>query len=497
MAKGTASLGLGSLASGALTALSLLVVTLLAAVVGVVIAREFGRTAETDGFFAAYGVFVVVVLAAQAIRIAVIPELSRARVERRLASELASFALAISALAIPLAAAGVLLADPLAHVLTGASSDDARVAAADALRWMLPAAAAHLYAGLAASGLAAYDDYLTAAVGYAAGSAAGLALILLEVRSEGIVTVAWGMALNAAVALLVPTVGLVWRAYATRMPARALRPGGAPFPSRLGLFLAAASLPVALQLCYVVCLPFAGRLGEGAATSFGYAYLAGASVVTVAAFSLSLVTSAPLARVGLDAARAARHVIASSWIALVLVGAATGVLALAGGEIVEAVLGSAYGGEVGGEVAALVVVLAPWMVASVGLNVTFPLAFVVGRTSPLPAIGVALLAGQVGLAFLGSALLGLDGLALALALSTAVALGLLLRLLGALRAAVPGILLASGSVAALAGLAFAPASFLLGSTAAGIVGLALYALLVAATRPRGLRTSWSYLRALG
>ena len=51
---------------------STLLVASFAAIVGVLIAREFGRTDETDGFFAAYGVFFVVVLAAQAIRIAVI-----------------------------------------------------------------------------------------------------------------------------------------------------------------------------------------------------------------------------------------------------------------------------------------------------------------------------------------------------------------------------------------------------------------------------------------
>jgi len=55
--------GLGSLAGAALTALSTLVVTGFAAVVGIVIAREFGRSDETDGFFAAYGVFIVLALA--------------------------------------------------------------------------------------------------------------------------------------------------------------------------------------------------------------------------------------------------------------------------------------------------------------------------------------------------------------------------------------------------------------------------------------------------
>ena len=79
MSKRTDSSGLGSLGSAALTATSLLVVSGFAAAVGVLIAREFGRTDETDGFFAAYGVFVVVVTASQAIRVAVLPSLARAQ----------------------------------------------------------------------------------------------------------------------------------------------------------------------------------------------------------------------------------------------------------------------------------------------------------------------------------------------------------------------------------------------------------------------------------
>ena len=82
MAKRTDSSGLGSLASAALTGASTLIVTGFAAVVGVVIAHEFGRTAETDGFFAAYGVYLVVVLASQAIRVAVLPSLPSAAVAR-------------------------------------------------------------------------------------------------------------------------------------------------------------------------------------------------------------------------------------------------------------------------------------------------------------------------------------------------------------------------------------------------------------------------------
>ena len=496
MRKRTDSPGLGSLRSAALTATSALVVTALSAIAGVVIAREFGRTEETDGFFAAYGVFIVVVLASQAIRIAVLPDLTRARAEQRLAGEVAGFAIAIALVAVPLVLLAEFRTEQIADLLTGNGSSVAQDSAAEALRWMVPAAAFHLFAGLAASGLAALDDYGTAAVGYAAGSAAGLVLILTRVEPDGIIVVAWGMALNAAVAFLVPATGLAVRAVGARMPATAARPAGLPLRARLGVFAAAAVLPIALQMLYVVCLPFAGRLGTGAVTSFGYAYLASAGLVTVTAFSLGLVTSVPLTRTGLDSGQAARHVVSASWIALVLIGAAAGVFALAGAEVVEAVLGGAYGGGVGAEVGRLVVVLGPWMVASVGVNVAFPLLFVVGRMRALPWIGVLALAVQVPLAWLAGELLDLDGLALSLAVSTLLVLVLLLRELGALRVAARGLAIAALVVAVLTVVAFLPPAVVLAPIAAAVAGLALYAVLLALTRPRGLTASWHYLRAL-
>ena len=496
MRKVTDSPGSGSLASAALTAASTLVVSAFAAIVGVVIAREFGRTDETDGFFAAYGVFIVIALAAQSIRIAVLPALARARDERRLAGNIAGFATALVVVAVPLLLVVELAAEPLAALLTGDGSAVAENACADALRWMVPAAVAHLFAGLAASGLAALDDYATAALGYASGSTAGLVLILARLDSDGIIAVAWGMALNGVVAFLVPAIVLTWQALRTSMPARAVRPAGLPLSSRLGVFAAAASLPIALQLLYVVCLPFAGRLGAGAVTSFGYAYLAAATLVSVTAFSIGLVSSVPLTRIGLAPGVSARHVVSAVWVALTVIGAAVGAFALAGGEIVEGVLGGAYGGDVGRDVAGLVLVLTPWMIASVGVNVAFPLAFVAERLRPLPWIGAVALSVQVLLAWALAELRELDGLAVALALSTLLVLSALLRELDALSAGARGIAVATATIAMLAGVAFVPTGLVLGPLVATIVGVGVYAALVVLVRPRGLTTSWSYLRAL-
>jgi hypothetical protein len=227
-----------------------------------------------------------------------------------------------------------------------------------------------------------------------------------------------------------------------------------------------------------------------------YGYLAAASVVNIAAGSLGLVTAVPLARSDFSATQTVRHVVSASWVALVLVGAAAGAFAVAGGRVVNGVLGSSYGGEVGDDLGRLVVALTPWIVVAVGVSITFPLAFVAGRTRRLPWIALGALALQIPLAWAGVSWLDLDGLALALASSTMAMLGALLVELGALGATARGVLAATAVVTALSVIAFLPPAILVGGLGAAVLGVALYAGLFALIRPRPLVQSWQYLRAL-
>jgi hypothetical protein len=496
VSKRTDTSGSGSLRSGVLTALSLLVVSGAAAATGVVIAREFGRGKETDGLLAAYGVVIVIVVAAQAIRVAVLPNLARAASAGRLAGELAGYAAALLAVAVPLVVAAEVWADPLGGLLVGHQSPVAQETAADALKWMVPAGAVQLFAGLAASGLAALDDYGTAALGYAAGSAAGLALIIARVEPDGIVAVGWGTLLNGVVALLVPAVWLTVRALRTGMPRGAVRPRGRPLRTRFGEFGVGAAIPLAQQLLYLVSLPFAARVGTGAATSFVYAYLAAAALVTVTAGSLGLVTAVPLTRGEFAVSAVVRHVVSTAWLALAVVAAAAGAFAVAGGVVVEAILGASYGGDVGTDLGRLVVSLSPWIIASIGVGVTFPLAFVAGRTSRLPWIAAGALLLQIPLAWIGARVLDLDGLALALGCSTLLILVGLLSELGALADTARGLAAAAVFVGVVAVGSFAPPALVLGALAAASLGLVLYVTVFAVLRPRPLVRSWRYLRAL-
>jgi hypothetical protein len=184
-------------------------------------------------------------------------------------------------------------------------------------------------------------------------------------------------------------------------------------------------------------------------------------------------------------------------VSIAIVAAAAGVFALAGQPVVKAALGSSYGGGTGAELGRLVAYLAPWMVVSIALSVTFPLIFVRGRARWLPLLAVGALAAHVPLEWAGSSAWGLGGIAAGLALTTAAVLAVLLEALGALRTASLGIAAAAVScgLPALAG--FGLASLVPEAIAAGAVGLLLYCAVLAVWRPAGLQSAWGYLRRLG
>jgi hypothetical protein len=140
--------------------------------------------------------------------------------------------------------------------------------------------------------------------------------------------------------------------------------------------------------------------------------------------------------------------------------------------------------------------MSAWAVVSVGVSVTFPLVFVARGGRRLPVLALAALALHVPLAFAGQVAAGLDGLAVALAVTTALMLAGLLTGLRAVAPTVRGLGLAALTVAVLALVAFVPPWLLLGPIAAAAAGVAAYALLLAALRPPGLLASWRYLRAL-
>ena len=391
----------------------------------------------------------------------------------------------------PAIALGVLANDWTAEQLAGGLPPIARETAADALVFLVPAAIAHLYAALAASGLAAFDSYGTAAAGYALGSILGLAVILWRVDEDGIVACAWGPLVNGRRDALGAADRPALRADWGRRVA-------VDIGARFAELARATALPIVLQAFFVVCLRFASGLGTGSVTSFTYAYFVAAALVAVTASSLGLVSSVPLTRASLSDERASRHVVSTSLVSFAAVAAAAGVFALVGERIVHAALGSHYEGAAGDEIGRLIVLLGPWMAASIGVTITFPMLFVANKARRLPLLAIGALLLDVVLTWTAVDAFELDGAALALTVSTLVVLAVLLVLLSPRVLAESGRRLALGAAAigALALVSFAVPARVLPNTAAAVVGVAAFAALLVAVRDRGLQQAWSYLRTL-
>ena len=452
---------------------------------GVILSRKFGHGVKTDGFFAAYGPYLVLVLVAGSLRVIVLPRFVAAQAAGRLPHEVGAWA---AGLAVPLAAA-VVAASVWPHGIASAltSSPQARDYAAGLLPWIVPSAVAQIYGGLVASALAALDDYQWAAYGFAFGSLAGVALTL-ALLGHGISSLGWGLALNGAVSLAIPLASLLGR-----------RGVGTPDGRVLGRLVELGEgvmLPIALQGLYVIGLRFASGLGAGRATTFSYAYLIAAFLVAVTAASVALVATVPFAREGSSPERAAHHVVSISWLALVPIAAAAGVFALAGERIVHRVLGPGYGGGTGAELGRLVGYLAPWMVASVALTVTYPLVFVRGRASWLPLLAAAALGLNVLVEWGARAAFGLGGIAAGLGVTTAAVLAVLLVALGAFVRVVRGLVVAAVACGGVAALAFVLPRLVAGPLPAAVAGLVLYTAAFALWRPAGLRHAWAYVRSL-
>jgi hypothetical protein len=475
------------------TGLSSLVVSGSAAVAAALLTRWFGRTAETDGLLVAYGVYVVGTVAAQAFRMVVVPELTRAALGGGLGAETRGYAALFVVIAAPLTILAFLLASPLSRLLTGNLPPSAAAAAGGALGWLVLAAGLQLLAALAASALAACGSYEIVALGYTVGAVAGVGLFAAVAAGSGVVALAWGLALNGALSAGIPWLALMIRGELVCDPRWRVEP-----TRRMKLLLEGSALPAGLQVMYLISLRAAAGLGVGYATTFSYAYMAAAVLMMASASSLALVSVAPLTGRRISPEDVAGHVGHATWLSTVPVFGGAVTFVLCAPVIVPLLLGSAYTGGPARELGNVVIALAPWMLASIGVTLTFPLLFVVERRRAVFPVTAAAVLLYVPAAWVGREALGLVGIALALAGVTFLVLAALLaaispRSLSSGAASLRGVVAGIG-LPALAGLG--AGSFVKNPVAGAAVGLALFSVLLAILRPRGLRESIIYLRRL-
>jgi peptidoglycan biosynthesis protein MviN/MurJ (putative lipid II flippase) len=246
------------------------------------IGRRFGTSARTDGLFAAYSVYGIVLTVAQSLRLTMVPRLAQADANR-------SFVEGLGAIALLGAGSGVLLlalADPLATALVG--SGTAHGTARDALMIFWFAAVAQLVAGFGAARLAAAGSFTVTAIGYMTGSF--LPVVALAVWPGPHVLLVPVLIVCGAWVIAASMLRSAWLLH----PARGHRASLRGSARTAGHMVAGALGSVMWQIALVVSLAFAARLGQGAVTVYSYAFFAAGLVTAVTSGSMGMVLAAPL-----------------------------------------------------------------------------------------------------------------------------------------------------------------------------------------------------------
>jgi peptidoglycan biosynthesis protein MviN/MurJ (putative lipid II flippase) len=458
-------------------------------VLAILILLEFGKSARTDGLFAAYGAYAIVVALAQSFRGTIVARLMEGE---SLAANFDRFLGASAALFLALALPFLALGGPLADLLTGdlgpAAVDSARTALA--ILWV--ATGAQLCAALAAAALAVYDDYRAPALSYVAGGLLSLGLLLALAGPLGITAVPVALAAGG-----VTTASLnLWQL--TRVgyrPSAARVVAGMRSRSSAKIMLAASAAPVAGQLTYLVSLAAAARLGEGTVTLYAYAFFASSILVGASAVPLGTVMAAAIS----EAWDRRPETLEPALVAVLRAGfflivPAVAIVAIVGRDIVELLIGSKVGSDDVTDVVAVFLGLSGVLVA------------IVGQTVPLLAAFAAGMYGRVALASLVSLLVQIGGAAVAVGIGTLLAIAIAssvtalvsLMLLTAvvygrgMPGAMARVVRELGPVVLVAAVAFAPLGFAArdlgapGHAAAALLGTALFV----ALSVRWLRAHW-------
>lgn len=482
-----------SLVTSAITGGALATQIALSIVLGFVVGRVLGRSEETDGFFAAYAVFMVLSLAASSARLVVLPAFASAREAGRLGQEMVSCFAALSVVFVPATVVVLVARHPAAQLLTGGGSPVAVDTAADNLLWLVAAGLGQVVAGILASALAAFDEYVVPALGYLVASLAGVGLVITTIDRSRTLAIGHGLTLSAGVALLVSTAWLAVRV--ARAPERLRWSGSRPRWSDVRASLRAlatgSALPFGVQGLYLICLPLAGQLTIGSLTMFSYAFLLSGAVVSVGAAAIGLVTAVPLTRRDLTSRQVAHHITSSSWLGLVLVALALGLTFSVGNELAGALLDPGYA-----NLGDVTLAMGPYMAVSVVLVVSFPVVLVLRRERSLPLIVLGTVLLQVAVATAGAAVAGLAGLGLSLAISNGVLVGVMLRSCGVLRPVATAVARAVIMLACVTAPAFVVPTLVAGPWLGAATGVVIFVGVLAVFRPRPLVEAVHHVRSL-
>jgi O-antigen/teichoic acid export membrane protein len=262
-------------------------VSLASAIQAVLVGAIIGTSAGTDGFFAAYGLYALMVVLAQSWRTTIVARLTES------GSRYSAFNHFCGAAVLIFLASGVLfvaLGAPIASLL-GGGRPEAEHVAREALLILWPAVGGQMVAALAAAMLGLLGNYGRAAFAFPAGGILSIGAFLALEPSLGLTALSLSILVGTAVTLVLLVAALLhsdWRPSTEILQVRE--------NARLALLLLGASTTNALvYLSYLISLAFAAQLGEGAVTVYTYAYYAQGFFQTFVGSSVMIVLAAPIA----------------------------------------------------------------------------------------------------------------------------------------------------------------------------------------------------------
>lgn len=370
--------------------------------------NSFGIGGRTDGFFVAFALYSSFGVFSQSIRVTSAPLLVGDR--PRLTSR--ELAIALVAIAVPVAIATIVLAGPMASVLAPGLGTAGRGVTESALPILGGAMILQLWAAGGATLLAVRDRFDRIAFAYIAGAVSGLVVYIAVSGTAGELSLGWSMLAMAVVTCAAMLDGV----RTSRAPAEATalpRPDGVlrRFWRCTLLVLGSTAIYLAFNALYVITLAFASNYNHGAATVLSYAYLFASYLVAATGFALGMSRIADMRRGALADWREviADTVPAGFRYSMLLVAPALAALVSGGATLIGEVLPKSFSAADVSQLRSFSALLAAWTVAALLVNLLLPALFALGRSKLVNLLAPVIVVLHIAVTALGGVLFGAEG----------------------------------------------------------------------------------------
>jgi len=391
----------------ALVALGQGAIMLLGGVLALLVAQLFGKNAETDAFFAAYGCYAVGLTFAQTFRLTAVSRLVHSESDETITRLVAAVALIATGLGLPMVA----LAHPVGHLLVPA---DPTGVAATTLRILWIALAGQLMAAMLAAVLAVEGGFVAIGTVSLLAGFVSVGTFLAVEGALGVAAAAVGLAVSSA------SMAAAYAAVLRRLGRRLVRLSwavGRRAVADAGYLTFGSATFIGTNLSYVVCVAFATRQGSGEATLFAYAFVIAVMLVGLTANVSAMVRSPGVVASADSAAAAAQVGVDSFRFALVLIGPAIAMILLIGGPVIGVVLGPSFDTADVHAIQLTLVCSLGWVLGSAASIFAIVELLARGALRRLGLLAAAQVLATAVLAAAGKALAGIEGIALAMSLA--------------------------------------------------------------------------------